>query len=131
MAQARHALRWHLVDECAVAQAGLALRAVVVWAEARGVVVALALARRCVSVAAPPAAFSASSWSADDLAEADAEAEASAASRANSSARPSADEPPAKKAKPAASAPAKSKVVAMPLKKGQKTMMGFFVKPKV
>ena len=65
----------------------------------------------------------ASSWAAD-LAEADAEVSAAA------KARPRPDEngaPAAKKLKPAAAPKSKA---ALPLKKGQTTMMGFFAKPK-
>ena len=63
-----------------------------------------------------------STW-ANDVADADAEV---SGGKREGVAPPAA--PPAKKAKPAA--PAKSKAASVPLKKGQKTMMGFFAKPK-
>jgi len=75
----------------------------------------------------PPSAGG-SSW-ATDLADADAEVSAQAGvKRPAMGGGGSQNSEPQKKAKPAA--PAKSKAAAIPLKKGQKTMMGFFAKPK-
>ena len=65
----------------------------------------------------------ANSWDAD-VADADAEVSRAAASRPRDAAQ---EAPVAKKPKPA---PTKSKAAAIPLKKGQQTMMGFFSKPK-